>query len=471
MEQDIKKKNLILFGAGKMGIEALQRYGKKVFSFCDNDWSKHGQYIEGVRVISFEEMVDYHHQGYQIMITPIDNIWMRGQLEVAGITSYLIYKEVAGSLEELYEIDLEIIADNKLYIECSAEIDSIKDISALKRIVSEMNEKGCPNDWGGLHSESRYYGNINALMEYAQIPMEEIKYFPRVSHNSQAIFFLNEIWHKAAVVVMGNDYKHKIHKHYPYVPVFTVGPYIQYVNAYYSDKEREEKKAICGKTAVYFAIRIADLQEGKKYVDMFVERCGDNFDSLWMCVYWSDVNDEICQYAEDKGIQIVSAGLRIDSNFIRRLKSILEFADEIVGVTTGTNMIYALQLDKKITMIDLYEGEIPTEMDLKTRLNFSDEYKELLKGFRELLAYGDKNKELREFLDSRIGYSIHRDREYIKAICQISKDVWLACKGDLEYYPEAVKEIYRKYSEESNFYYLEILKDATDGYVNEEIMR
>ena len=55
---EMNKKYLILFGAGKNGISALEKYGKdKGAFFCDNALEKQGAEIEGITVISFEEML------------------------------------------------------------------------------------------------------------------------------------------------------------------------------------------------------------------------------------------------------------------------------------------------------------------------------------------------------------------------------------------------------------------------------
>lgn len=91
MEKQCDDIKLILFGAGKKGREALEKYGQKnVAFFCDNDIQKQGEFINGVKVISFEEMVRMYCDKYIIMITPVSPLFLIGQLENANIKDYLL---------------------------------------------------------------------------------------------------------------------------------------------------------------------------------------------------------------------------------------------------------------------------------------------------------------------------------------------------------------------------------------------
>lgn len=55
---DLSMKKICLFGAGNLGKQALMFYGKdNVAFFCDNDEKKQGRLIEGVKVISFNDLV------------------------------------------------------------------------------------------------------------------------------------------------------------------------------------------------------------------------------------------------------------------------------------------------------------------------------------------------------------------------------------------------------------------------------
>lgn len=73
----MKRDKLILFGAGRNGTLALKKYGRgKVAFFCDNLPEKQGTEVEEILVVSFEEMLRYYYEGYNIMITPEDNTYL-----------------------------------------------------------------------------------------------------------------------------------------------------------------------------------------------------------------------------------------------------------------------------------------------------------------------------------------------------------------------------------------------------------
>lgn len=472
----VKKGKLILFGSGKNGIKALHEYGKnKVIFFADNNKKLHGTYIEGKKVISFEEMLSYHKEGYLIMITPVRHASLVGQLELAGIKDYLLYKEKSNDFFEEWDKNEKLNeCHNKQvekYIEQSIEQDCIKDITELKNIVNDICMQDIPLCLFKYHDESMYYGNLHTLAHYIGKKTEDMKYFPIITHYSTNYDYGALFRYKSAVITMGERYKKDVHRYFPYLPVFNIGPYIQYVEPYYKQEEYLEYKKEIGKMVVFFLPHgnqgIVRNYNGKKYIDMLIKMYKNSFDSIWMCVYWADVNNEVCEYAENAGIHIVSAGLRPDKNFSRRLKTIIQLSDEIVSADLGTQILYALQMNKKITMVEeayyqeSYETEIENILTNTTENHlYENQLMELFKNSNSTL------EERKDFLEERIGYSKIRSKDYIKAIYEISKDVWKTCNGRIEYYPEAVRICYRKYEINRNFYFMSILKEATEGYVN-----
>lgn len=102
----------ILFCAGKVGRRVLAEYGKKdVLAFCDNNLTLHGTYIDGVKVISFSELLNIANNVEVILCTSdIDNVqYITKQLETHGI-SYRHYNEldtnhsnIKASFTKIYE--------------------------------------------------------------------------------------------------------------------------------------------------------------------------------------------------------------------------------------------------------------------------------------------------------------------------------------------------------------------------------
>ena len=81
----------VLFGAGQMGIWALEEIGTdKVIAFIDNDESKRGHEVSGIPLINLSDYCEKYND-YQILITSIHAPEMAGQLEAKGVKDYNIY--------------------------------------------------------------------------------------------------------------------------------------------------------------------------------------------------------------------------------------------------------------------------------------------------------------------------------------------------------------------------------------------
>ena len=477
-------KQLILFGAGKNGKLALERYGKeKVAYFCDNNRELQGSLVEGIAVVSFEKMVLLHAEGYLIMVTPASYVLMIGQLEREGIKDYLIFHpdKASNYMEEL-ELRENVFADHNKeldeLVKVYAGTDLLEDTSMLKmasaKAIKRSKENGLILSRLGYNEEGSYYGNCNVILEYAGIPSEEVKYFPMVSHNQGWPQFYILFEYRSAVIFSGTYYRSKIHERFPYVPVFSVGPYIHYAKGIY-DKERvvsEKKKN--GNTLLIFLPHGTEMVEREysreRFIDEIIERYDDQFDTFFMCVYWADINHDVCKYAEERGIHVVSAGLRFDSNFDNRLKTILELSDAVVCGDLGSFVFYALYMGKPVARVDLTDNRTIPEIEYKSKLERSiqntEDEKIFLERFRQLFDEKFKfNQEQMQWAGEVNGFQQIRSADYLREIYDISKDIWNCCHGDISDYPEAVRRVYRNYDRRSDISKMHILKTAVGNYV------
>ena len=132
----------IIFGCGKMGIKALAQYGKEnVAFFCDNAKEKWGTNINGIKVISFDELVEIHSM-YEILVTPINNFTIVAQLDSCNIKNYSIYISEEQSIiakgktdEQLYKAQNNILANFSLR---TREINFLKDIRKFQDLAKEI---------------------------------------------------------------------------------------------------------------------------------------------------------------------------------------------------------------------------------------------------------------------------------------------------------------------------------------------
>lgn len=481
---EMNKKYLILFGAGKNGISALEKYGKdKVAFFCDNALEKQGSEIEGITVISFEEMLNLYQHKYVIMVTPADCAYMIGQLELEGVYDYLVFQEDKTRFpmqnsdydKERFSHENDILRDLS---QQSEKLDLIKDISEFAVLSAEVLDKSKGKNvllsYYGDGGEGNYYGNVQAIMKYAQIPEKDLRYFPIVSHAGCMQLFTTAFLYKSAVVMPGAYYKQKIHERAPYVPVFSIGPYIHYVEGIYDADKVKREKAKNGKTLLIFLPHTIEYVERpydrRQFIDEILREYGEEFQSIWCCAYWADVNHPVCEYAESMGIHVVTAGFRFDSNFDRRLKTIIEMADAVVVGDVGTFIAYALYMGKPVARVEISDNATINDRqcrsELERKLQMVDEYA-FENSFRQIFTEELRNTvEQKKWMNSVTGFDQIKDKEYIWNIYEISKDIWMQCEGDLLRYPEAVRQIYFKYDKSLEFRKMAILRDAVGAYVD-----
>ena len=95
-EKGMDKRKIILFGAGDFGKKALEYFGpEQVHCFVDNNAQLAGTTIEGIPVVSFEQLREIY-QDYHIVVSVNARIAavLAKQLESAGIQDYDLFVEM-----------------------------------------------------------------------------------------------------------------------------------------------------------------------------------------------------------------------------------------------------------------------------------------------------------------------------------------------------------------------------------------
>lgn len=97
-----REKEIILFGAGIFGRNALAYFGEdKIFCFVDNNPDIVGKDLDGKRIISFEALQDIY-QRYQIVLA-VDSGKVNAlvkQMDECGITDYICFVELINRIVE-----------------------------------------------------------------------------------------------------------------------------------------------------------------------------------------------------------------------------------------------------------------------------------------------------------------------------------------------------------------------------------
>ena len=102
----MKNKKVIIFGAGKQGERVLSnlcRYGIEVIAFCDNDVKKQSQDIKGIRVVSFEGLLEMNNTNMMIVISAFERE-LKEQLLMSGVHNFISVSQIDfGGGEEYYD--------------------------------------------------------------------------------------------------------------------------------------------------------------------------------------------------------------------------------------------------------------------------------------------------------------------------------------------------------------------------------
>ena len=456
------ERKLILFGAGNNGYKAIKKYGADNVAFlCDNDALKVGTKVEGISVVSFDEMESLYCEDYLVMITPENGAIqheMVGQLENIGINDYTFFVE---NPNYTWIFNMTPFDENKKNDEhlkkianMFCDIDLLENIEPLiKSYKKRSSNPDIPIHYSGRMSESFYYGNVDGIAEYGNLSDEDIEYGPIVSHyDCMPSYFATH--YKSAVIMAGSFHKNKLHQKHPYVPVFTVGPYLQYVKGIYTPERLANTKKKIG--TMLLAFMPHSIETTKRaynrflFIDNLINLYSGQFDSIWLCVYFADVLDEIVQYADSKGIHVVSSGYIFDANFNKRQRTMFDLSDAVVCGDIGTFLSYALFFNKPVARIDIPEIKSLTYEEFKTSaersVHLTPELKEYEKKFSMVLSseFCD-GEEARVWMDDVAGFSFSRSPQYIKNIFEISKEIWLECEGNMRFYIDAVRHVYYKF--------------------------
>lgn len=125
----------ILFGAsgsGQLFLTELTKLGIKIKYFCDNDINKHGQYLNGIKILSLEELINITKKHkiniiissnyYNEIYTQLKNIKIKANIYRGLMSDYNILKDMKNmNYHEVIELVENI---NKL--KCKLKDDSSK---------------------------------------------------------------------------------------------------------------------------------------------------------------------------------------------------------------------------------------------------------------------------------------------------------------------------------------------------------
>lgn len=243
-----------------------------------------------------------------------------------------------------------------------SSIDSIQNVEKFKMELQKL-----PSTlWNSTYTIKRafggnsLYGYAVGLLDYSDLSMKDLFFCPLLEHgisydlddNYLNTFAINI---HSAYIFQGR-YKEKIWKKYSKKKAYFVGPYIHYARNYYSEKKIEELKKKNGHTLLVFPPHSTEIDtlsfEASSFNRLLLDCLAPNYRTVIACIFWKDLSDEYTKFLIDHGVQIVSAGFKLDNRFVSRLKTIISISDDVLYPSFNSSIGYAYYMNKKV----LYAG-------------------------------------------------------------------------------------------------------------------
>lgn len=280
-----------------------------------------------------------------------------------------------------------------------SKIDSIMEYEKFTKLVSKYKININKYTFREMSCSSYFYGYYKSLCEYAGFPYKKTRYIylehgidSKPSNVDQNNCFAN---------IFQGDYCKNDIKSDKHIIYFSIGPYIKYAKSYYHKENIDIIKKENGNTALIYITHSCanceiDIKEDT-YVKL-VESIRQKYKTILVCVYWRDINNPLLnQLKHYENVHFVSAGFINDENFVSRSKTILELADDVYVDGFGTNIGYAIYMNKNVCIsIDSYDA---SELDCKI-IKFikasKNNQKEMMKQYHLLWGGEEKIKSKRE---------------------------------------------------------------------------
>lgn len=208
--------------------------------------------------------------------------------------------------------------------------------------------------------------------------------------------------------------------------VITIGPFIHYASHILTESEYVEQKSILGRVLLVFPTHSIKSVESEYDIEAFCNEVAEkssNFDNVVVCLYWKDIELGKDILYIKKGFKVVTAGYYNDTNFLNRLKSIIELSDMVIANEIGTFLGYCIFLGKPVYLFNQeikHKGlGIASQIELKQRTDSElDNYLDLRQKFFEYFGFFIEKitDEQYEICNNIWGFDQIRDKDELKSM-------------------------------------------------------
>jgi hypothetical protein len=132
--------------------------------------------------------------------------------------------------------------------------------------------------------------------------------------------------------------------------IVPVGPYILFAKNFYNTKKLDLLKKEYGRILLVFPSH--NYPDGEMvFFDHYsliaeIEKFSKNFDTIFISLYYFDMQLGLQKIYIAKGYKIVCSGVRSDCYFLSRLKDLIQLSDMTMSNNIGTHIGYCVALNK-----------------------------------------------------------------------------------------------------------------------------
>lgn len=337
-------------------------------------------------------------------------------------------------------------------------LDTISDPFSLRELRSQVNNGKTWYTYDEDITNSLCYGIWRSLFPFANL--EQAYQTPSVEHGFiPARIVTKETWKAArpACATFGEYRRSVIQSRIP-IPVFSVGPYIQYAQPYYSEVREHELRRESGRTLLYFLSHSVNTANAMREESEIVRRLKDlakQFDTVLVSVFWWDINNPFVDRLASEGFRIVSAGYVNDPNFLSRLKSIIRLADTAVSDSLGTHAAYCTSLGIPFKLFDCtaqYQDKLDNVIHDASSIIIESALVDALKT-------PDNQESIRMF-NYYWGIGVQRTLDERQQICNICDDIYKMTDGHRRLVLGVAKRLIKSYLDEGLEVRARLLLDA-----------
>lgn len=210
-----------------------------------------------------------------------------------------------------------------------------------------IHENRLSNDFYGIASALKKYSGYNKKLP---VFIEHGVYFGDFVNEEE----ISEI--SPGLITFG-DVRKKHIKSKADIPVICIGPYIKYVESYFSDKVKDKIKKKYGKILLVFPQHTIEGVTIKDNDELFINKIKEikekkKCDNVFISLYYREARGKYYELYKKNGFIPICCGNRQDPNFLPRLKSFIECSELTLSNNVGTHVGYCYALGKEHVIID-----------------------------------------------------------------------------------------------------------------------